>query len=753
MEEQLVISGTVDNIIYYNSENSYAVFSLVFDEPKVLSEGGDEEEEIICVGTVANINIGESIKVIGSMIKHPSYGEQLKIEFYEKMMPSSEKGIEKYLASGVIKGIGKSYAKKIVEKFGDKTFEVMEKTPEKLAQIKGISLNRAIQIGNVFYEQTELRRVMLYLQDFNISPTYAVKIYKHYKEKTIQTIQTDPYVLAEDIYGIGFRTADEIAEKVGISKESDFRIKAGIKYVLSNNSANGHVYLPADELTTQSAALLEIAPETVENGIDNLLIERKVCSERTENGLIIFLSSYYYAESYVAKKLIELASVDLHNAGNYEKKIKKIEEEENITLAAQQREAVKQAMKNGVMVITGGPGTGKTTTINTIIKLLDEENYEIQLAAPTGRAAKRMTETTGRPAATIHRLLGINFLAEDSKKQTFEKNEDCPIEADVVIIDESSMVDIILMHHLLKAIAIGTRLIIVGDADQLPSVGAGNVLRDIIASERIKVVRLTEIFRQARESSIIMNAHRINKGEYPVLNEPNKDFFFVKRYNIDDVAETIRELITSRLPKFAKCEPSEIQVLTPMRKSQIGVINLNPFLREAMNPSSPYKAEKEYRGTVFREGDKVMQIKNNYNITWEIYENGKYVDDGTGVFNGDDGIIKRINDDEEYIEVVYDDNKHVKYDYTQLDELELSYAVTIHKSQGSEYRVVIIPIHSGPAMLLSRNLLYTAVTRAKELAVIVGIPETLERMVDNNREVNRYTYLKERIRNLYEYMR
>ncbi len=745
-EEQIIIEGCVENIIFHNPENGYCVFSISDDKLEI------NKEEIVCVGYIPDINEGESIKICAVCVVHPSYGKQLQVQSYEKTTPKTEKGIEKYLASGVIRGIGPAIAKKITEKFGIKTLDIMEMHPERLADIKGISKEKAMHIGEIFHEQAELRRAMLFLQDYGISPSLSMKIYKKYKDNTIKTVKNNPYTLAEEVFGIGFKTADVIAEKVGIEKSSPFRIKAGIKYTLNQAGINGNVYLPEEELIEEASKILLIDKEFISNSLSELQIERQIWVEKTQDGNIVFLNFYNYAETYSAKKLLELSMAYKENT-EYDDEISEIEKQEGIKLAKAQKKAVKEAMNNGVLVITGGPGTGKTTTINSIIRLLKKEDKQIELAAPTGRAAKRMTETTGMEAQTIHRLLGITYMAQDSKRQSFDKNEENPIEADVIIIDESSMVDIMLMQSLLRAIANGTRLILVGDADQLPSVGAGNVLKDIINSGCINVVRLNEIFRQARQSAIIMNAHRINKGEYPILNEKNSDFFFMKRYNQSELINTIVELSLTRLPKFLKCcQNKDIQVLTPMRKSPLGVVNLNNILQTKLNPKSSDKNEKEYRGIVFREGDRVMQIKNNYNMVWKSFDGRKW-DEGIGVFNGDEGFIKRIDERKEYIEVIYDDIKSVRYDYSQLDELELSYAVTIHKSQGSEYRAVIIPIFNGPDLLLSRNLLYTAVTRAKELAVIVGIPETLFKMVDNNREINRYTYLKTRIQKLYEFMK
>jgi len=748
MKEQVIVEGIVSNIVFHNSENGYTVFNLETE----YNENSEIDDEIACVGVIPAINEGENIKVTGSFTVHPTYGKQLSVSLYEKTVPTTEKGIEKYLASGVIKGIGPRIANKIVAMFGAETLDVLENSPEKLSDIRGISRKKALMIGEIFHEQTELRKAMLYLQDYGISPVFALKIYKRFKENTLRVVQKNPYVLADEIFGIGFKMSDAIAEKVGIEKESPFRIEAGIKYVLNGEAGNGNVYLPFDVLIKKASEMLLVASENVENVVMRLNITKQVWVENSvEKGKVVFLNSYFYSENYVAKKIIELSLAEMSEKVDYDKDILDFEKSSGIKLAKNQKLAVSEAMNNGVLVITGGPGTGKTTTINTIIRLLKSECMEISLAAPTGRAAKRMTETTGIEAQTIHRLLGINFMSDDSKRQSFEKDEDNPIEADVVIVDESSMVDIILMNNLLKAVSYGTRLILVGDVDQLPSVGPGNVLKDIINSGCIKVVRLNEIFRQAEKSAIIMNAHRINKGEYPVLNEKENDFFFMKRYDVNSISNTILELVTIRLPRFLKCASKDIQILTPMRKSPLGTINLNSILQERLNPKDIYKSEKEFRKTVFREGDKVMQIKNNYNMTWTVFDAKRRItDEGVGIFNGDEGIIEKIDNDAEYVEVLFDDCRVVRYDFTQLDEIELSYAITIHKSQGSEYKAIIIPIYFGPEMLLNRNLIYTAVTRAKELAVLVGVPEVLYKMIDNNRQIDRFTMLRERIQEMRE---
>lgn len=741
--EDVLLTGSVEDIIFKNKENGYAVFNIQ-----------DKEEEVICVGVVPDIHAGEMLKMTGSWVLHPTYGKQFQVRLYEKSIPTTQDGIERYLSSGVLQGIGPKTAQKIVKKFGDDTFQIIEEKPERLAEIRGITYEKAMRIGAVFREQHDLRRVMIFLQQLGVTPAYAMKIFKRYKQRTFEIVKNNPYRLADDIFGIGFKMADKLAAAAGIAPDSSQRICCAIKYVLNQASTSGHTYLPKEELIQTAAEMLQQAPEQMENALKELQMDNQIWQEKMDGVDCVYLKSFYYAELAVAKKLLELSKdYKAENAMHMEEVIARAEKRTGVMLAEQQKEAVCEAMTNGLLIITGGPGTGKTTTINTILTILKEEEQDIILAAPTGRAAKRMTEATGMEAQTIHRMLGINF-SEDSRRQSFDKNEDNPLEADVLIIDESSMVDIQLMHALMRAIPMGTRLILVGDVDQLPSVGPGNVLKDIIHSQKLKVVRLHQIFRQAQESAIIMNAHRINQGQDLVLNDKEKDFFFMRRAFSEEVVSTIVGLVTTRLPKFLNCNGiQDIQILTPMRKSPIGVYHLNLVLQNALNPPSEDKAEKEYRNMIFRVGDKVMQIKNNYNIVWKIYgATGKRLDEGVGIFNGDEGIITDINEDTEVLQVTFDDNKCVDYDFTQLDELELAYAITIHKSQGSEYPAVIIPIHSGPPMLMTRNLLYTAVTRAKQLVVIVGLSERVSAMIANNKEVSRYSGLSLRIRNLYEFM-
>lgn len=733
----ITIEGIVERVTYYNTDNGYAVFGMTTLD--------NIDDEITCVGYIPDIKQGESIKISGTKVFHQFYGEQINVEIYEKTEPKTERAITLYLSSGVIKGVGPRIGKKIVDRFGLDTLKIMSKEPERLSEIRGISREKAISIGEIFKEQEDLRQAIMFLGDYGIKPSYALKIYKRYKDRTIDVVTKNPYSLADDIFGIGFKIADNIAAKVGITPDSKFRIRAGVKYILNTASSNGHVYLPMALLISKTSELLSITPEKIDNEMTSMHIENYVWIERTPENQNVYLNFFYYAESYVSRRLVEL-SLNQIDENNYEKDIDALEAAENIRFAPQQKKAIISSMNNGVQIITGGPGTGKTTIINAIIHLCEAEGYDVTLAAPTGRAAKRMQEATDHTAQTIHRLLGVGHINEDSRHQNFEKNEDNPLETDVIIIDESSMVDILLMHSLLKAVTDGTRLIIVGDANQLPSVGPGNVLKDIINSGVINVVRLTEIFRQAQESSIITNAHKINNGVYPDLSQKDNDFFFMKRYNINELCSLVVSLVKTRLPKYLNCNPiSDIQVLTPMRKTPLGVNALNKVLQEALNPPDSNKREKEYRNTIFREGDKVMQIKNNYNTDWKIVEYGYVTDEGTGVYNGDEGIINYIDTDNEFIEVIFDKTKVVHYDFSQLDELELSYAVTIHKSQGSEYKAVVMPLLNGPDMLMTRNLLYTGLTRAKNLAVLTGSPETINRMVDNNREINRYTSLKTKL--------
>lgn len=733
LEEQIVVEGIIESIIYQNEENGYTVCTVEY-----------EGEEVSCVGSMPGLHPGEEVKIIGTWSTHPVYGKQIKVDLYEKNIPKTVQGIERYLASGVIKGIGAKMANKIVKHFGLDTFKIIENEPLVLSQIKGLSEKKAKEISEVFHAQHELRSAMLVLQEYGITPTYAIKIYKKYKDQTLDIIKTNPYRLAQDIFGIGFKKADEIAYQIGIPKDDQQRIKTGVIYILTNFSTNGHTYIPKDSLMPEGVSLLEVSEDLIENALLELHLSKSIVIKKYEGVACVFLAYLYNSEQGIARKLMDLSALyEKESIKNFDEELAQTEKALEIELVEEQREAVRHVLSYGVTVLTGGPGTGKTTTINAILHMLDKMQEKVVLAAPTGRAAKRMSEATGYEAQTMHRLLEINYLKEESTRQMFNRNEENPLEADVIILDEMSMVDVNLMFALLKAVVEGQRLVLIGDADQLPSVGAGNVLKDIIKSNRIPVVRLTQIFRQASKSAIVMNAHRINRGEYPVTNEKETDFFFMNRGAQEQVKETIIELITSRLPKYQKVDSiKDIQILAPMRKGLLGVTELNKALQQALNPKALGKAEKEYGNTLFRAGDKVMQIKNNYNTPWKIYNKHHLpIDEGVGVFNGDCGMICQVDVTAEVITVTFDDQKTVDYEFSQLDELELAYAVTIHKSQGSEYPVVILPIHSGPPMLLSRNLLYTAVTRAKKMVVVVGLCATVERMIDNNREVERYSSL------------
>ena len=740
MQEQIVIEGIIDDIIYQNEDNGYTVCTIEY-----------EGDELSCVGPMPGIHPGEEVRLIGSWTTHHIYGKQLKVEMFEKSIPKTVQGIERYLASGAIKGIGPKTAKKIVKHFGLETFKIIEHEPTVLAQIQGISEKKALEISEVFHAQHELRMAMMALQEYGITPTYAIKIYKKYKDKTIEVIKRNPYRLAEDVFGIGFKKADEIASQIGIAKEDPNRVKTGILFTLNVYAGNGHTYMPRDLLVRESMELLGVAEELIENGIIEMSLTKQIIMRNYEGTTSVFIKHFFDSEQNIARKLVDLTALyEKEMSLDFDKEIAQTEKDLGIELVEEQRDAVRHVLTHGVTVITGGPGTGKTTTINAILHMLEKAKEDVLLAAPTGRAAKRMSEATGGEAQTIHRLLEIERLDEESRRQSFNRDEENPLEGDVIIIDEMFMVDVKLMNSLLNAIMVGQRIVLLGDADQLPSVGAGNVLKDIIKSERIPVVRLTQIFRQASKSAIVRNAHKINKGEYPVTNEPDTDFFFMNRSVQEEVKGTLIELITTRLPKYQKFDSvKDIQVLVPMRKGVLGVNELNKALQEALNPPNFNKPEREYRGTIFRIGDKVMQIKNNYNTPWKIYAKSNLpLEEGVGVFNGDCGRITQVDLQKETVTVTFDDQKTVEYEFAQLDELELAYAVTIHKSQGSEYPAVIIPVHSGPPMLLSRNLLYTAVTRAKKMVVVVGLRDTMHRMVDNNREVERYSSLAIHLKNL-----
>lgn len=732
------IEGIIEDIIYRNDDNGYTVLSVMV-----------AGEELTIVGMMYGVTIGEHIMAEGEYASHNIYGKQLKVSHIETNIPTETAAIERYLGSGAIKGIGPSTASKIVEAFGEDTFYIMENDPLKLAEIKGISQKKAQAIGTVFYEQRTMRQAVIFLQEYGVSLTYAVKIYSEYKERTFEIIKSNPYLLAEDIQGISFRIADEIAEKAGIERTSEFRIMAAIKFVLYQSSMDGHTYLLSEDLRSKTTELLMIDGVDYVSIFMQLQLSGAIVIEDVEGEERVFLALYDMMEKVIAAKLFELTHVYDSKEPISKEEIKHIENQMGIDFDANQIEAMSESMNCGTLVITGGPGTGKTTTLNGIIQLLEDAHQEVLLAAPTGRAAKRMAETTGRDASTIHRLLEISGGAEGNQK--FERNEDHPLECDVVIIDEVSMIDTHLMYHLLKAVVPGIRLVFVGDQDQLPSVGPGNILKDMIASGYIQTVKLQRIFRQAGESHIVTNAHKINSGEMIDLTNNKKDFFFIRRHDGQHILKELITLVRDRLPKFAGLKSSEgIQVLTPTRKGVLGVDNLNLALQQALNPKDSNKTEKEVRDKLYREGDKVMQIKNNYNLPWRITsEFGYQVDEGIGVFNGDMGIINEINLYTEKVRVVFDDQRMVYYDFKGLDELELAYAVTIHKSQGSEYPVVVMPLFRGPTMLLNRNLLYTGITRARQYVVMVGEDSVVKQMIDNNRQMLRNSGLKMKIMEMF----
>ena len=731
-----IVTGYVEHIVFRNEENGYTVLNLAV-----------EEDEVTCVGVFQFISEGESVELKGEYTVHPSYGPQFQVESYAIKAPQDIVSIERYLGSGAIKGVGAALAARIVRRFKEDTFRIIEEEPERLAEIKGISERKAQEIAEQTEEKRELRQAMIFLQNYGISLTLAVKIYQTYQLDMYRIIQENPYKLAEDVTGVGFKIADEIAHKVGIHMDSDFRIRSGILYVLQQASLEGHTYLPKELLTRRACELLEVDADAVEKHYMDMTIDRKLVMKQTEDQVQIYASTFYYMELNVAVMLRELNVKYDFSETAVEQRIRKIEELSDLKLDEMQHIAVVEAVRSGLLVITGGPGTGKTTTINTIIQFFESEGMDISLAAPTGRAAKRMSETTGYEAKTIHRLLELSGGMDEHAG--FERNEQNPLETDVLIIDEMSMVDITLIHNLLKAVVAGTRVILVGDVNQLPSVGPGCVLKDIIDSHACNVVRLNRIFRQASESDIIVNAHKINRGEPVVLDNKSRDFFFLKRYDANVIISICIQLIQQKLPKYVNAEPFDIQVLTPMRKGLLGVERLNTILQQYLNPPDAKKAEHEHGQTIFRVGDKVMQIKNNYQAEWEVRSRYNIpIEKGLGVFNGDMGLVREINTFSEILTVEYEEGRMVEYPFKELDQLELAYAITIHKSQGSEYPAVIIPLLTGPRMLMNRNLLYTAVTRARKCVTLVGDEKAFYNMEANVNEQKRYSGLRDRLEEL-----
>lgn len=725
------IEGVVDEIIYSNDKNGYTVCEIIC---------GDELHTI--VGCMPFLTEGASIKVSGKWTTHPEYGKQLKVDMYQRLLPKSAEAVERFLASGVIKGVGSATASKIVKKFGEKTLETILEEPLMLTKIKGINEDKALLIAQIFIEQQHISEVVDFFQSFDIGPECAVKLYKKYKEDSLSQVRKNPYILTNIYFNVDFRHADKIAAGVGIEESSPFRLSSAVTYILKHEANNGHTYLPKEQLLSKTCTLTRQTPEIVEGTLIAMLFDNTVYCDNSVEGEPVYLNELYTAEITSAFRLMSINNC-LFNIKKEEidRAVERVQLEEKINLAESQKQAVGEALINSVLAITGGPGTGKTTIIRCIIRLLTDLGLEVTLAAPTGRAAKRMTEATGIEAKTIHRLLEVGFSPE-SDQPVFFRNDSNPIEADVVILDEVSMVDIVLLSKLLCAIKPGGRLVLSGDVDQLPSVGPGNVLKDILACENIKKVKLTEIFRQAAESAIITNAHKINKGEYPVLNVKEKDFFFLSRKGSVDVVGTILELCTKRLPEAYGFDPlADIQVLTPMRRGATGVWELNNALQKALNKTESRAQVKTIKGYNLKIGDKVMQTRNNYELKWKKAGNLE----GEGVFNGDMGLVTKIDESSQFVEVMFDDERLVRYDFEILDEIELSYAVTIHKSQGSEFPVVVIPLFGCPEKLLYRNLIYTAVTRAKKLVVLVGQEQVLHTMVDNLRESDRFSGLSRRL--------
>lgn len=724
------VKGYVDHIIYRNSENGYTVFQMIC-----------KEEELTCVGTFPVISEGENMKAEGEYASHPTYGKQFVVRRMEECEPEDEAAMVRYLGSGAIKGIGMALASRIVRRFREDTFRIMEEEPERIAEVKGISKRMAMEISGQMAEKRDLRQATIFLQKYGISVNLAVKVYKAYQQDIYRIIKENPYQLADDIQGVGFKIADEIAVKVGIRADSDFRIRSGILYSLQQAASEGHTYLPKQELTRRTAWLLGVDASLMEKHYMDLAIDKKVMVK----GERIYGALYYKMESSIADMLCQLdVKYDIPDR-LLERQIRQIERQSEMEPDEMQQAAVKEAVKSGVFILTGGPGTGKTTTINTIIRYFEREGMDISLGAPTGRAAKRMSETTGCEAKTIHRMLELNGGVEGNAG--FSRNAEYPLETDVIIIDEMSMVDVPLMYALLKAVAPGTRLILVGDVSQLPSVGPGSVLKDIIEAEAFSVVKLHKIFRQAAKSDIILNAHKINDGKDVELDNKSMDFFFLKRYEAEKIINVTVQLIAQKLPGFVNASPMDIQVLTPMRKGLLGVERLNGILQQYLNPKSQDKKEKEYGSAIFREGDKVMQTKNNYQLAWEVKSQyGFAVEKGLGVFNGDIGRIRKINEYAGTMEVEFDEARVAEYSLKNLDELELAYAITIHKSQGSEYPAVVIPLLGGPKMLMNRNLLYTAVTRARKCVTLVGDERAFYAMAQNTEQQKRFSGLADEIR-------
>ena len=725
-----IIQGVIGAVVYENYDNGYAVLRL--------NVGGGQA--VTVVGTIPLPAVGERLMVTGRWSTHSSYGRQFEAEFLERLMPQTSMEIMNYLSSRIIKGIGPKMAARIVEHFGDETLAVMEREPLRLAEVPGISREKAKLIGEEFRLRVGMRQLMEFFTLHHLPAELAVRTYKLYGESTVELLYDDPYLLMDDGLDAPFGSVDRFAIELGVDADDPRRVEAGILFELRYNLTAGHSFLPEEKLVAATAQLLSIEPESVQRGIERLMEGERLVRDELANITVDYLPELYEAETGCTARLLQFAQNQFPEPRDLEKMLRIAQQESGLQYSEQQRQAIRQAASCGVLLITGGPGTGKTTILNGIISLLGQMQLRCVLAAPTGRAAKRLTEVTGEEASTIHRLLEAN-IDQNTGKMFFLRDESSPIKADAVIVDEMSMVDVQLLHSLLQAIPGNKRLILVGDPDQLPPVGPGFPFGDMLRSGSLPTVRLTEIFRQAQQSLIVMNAHRVNQGEMPELRRVDSDFFFMRRASEDAVCQTIRELCTTRLPKNMGIPPEQIQVLTPTRKGGIGTWNLNTILQEALNPASADKKERKSGEFSFREGDRVMQIRNNYDIMWKKTD-GSAV--GAGIFNGDVGTITSIDPNMETVTVVFDD-REVDYDFTQLNELEPAYAMTVHKSQGSEYRAVILAAWNGSPYLLSRSVLYTAITRARELLIIVGREETVAVMTENAKKNRRYSGLKLRL--------
>ncbi|MBQ9061066.1 MAG: ATP-dependent RecD-like DNA helicase [Firmicutes bacterium] len=731
-------TGVIREIIFHNNENGYTV--AVFE-----TESKGWEEEFTIVGNIPRAAAGRTYRLEGMFVDHPSYGEQFKVTSFEEQMPTSEEGIRDFLSSGALKGIGPKTAAAMVALFGDNTFHIIEHEPNRLTEVPGIGPKTAAKVSDAFAQRREFASITLQLQKYDISAEYALKLDQSYGGETVRVLEENPSRLIDDFYGVGFVKADRIAAKMGFKKEEPFRIRSGILFTLNHFVRDGHTFLPEEELCEKAAQLLDLSREQVREQLEFMAFSGEIHVDRIHQQRVVYLMTFYLAEQRVSKGLRLLRDAPLKplSGGEIGSLIHRTEAAMGIPFSDNQKEAIRTSLENGVSVITGGPGTGKTTIINAIIDILEDSGQKTAIAAPTGRAAKRITETSGHPASTIHRLLEYSY-AEGENGLRFGRNSENPLDYDAVIVDEASMIDLLLMDALVGAIRPGTRLLLVGDDDQLPSVGAGNVLRDIISSEYIFCMKLTTVFRQAGESMIVTNAHRINRGEYPECNAKGKDFFLVRRQKVPDMLDTLLDLCVRRLPAFyPEYSPvRDIQVLTPVRKGPLGSLNLNQRLQAVLNPPDPQRLEKTHGDRIFREGDKVMQIRNNYEMKWR--DSAEFTE-GEGVFNGDVGFIQSIDGEMGEVTVIFDQTRYVTYNSTQLDELELAYAVTVHKSQGSEFPVVVMPVSWFPPVLATRNLLYTAVTRGKTAVVLVGSEGQLNGMVDNNQISLRYSGLAWRL--------